>query len=234
METAAEMGWRVLQYNAGLTLQQADPNTRVLSIVFYHCRGGRRAKGVRRQQHRLEFYGESVLEVGYWSVGIGDLDAEEYARSDNPMAWALAAWMRQPRRGLARVTLRLRLLASILRSVRDPYYRRLLLDTLRTYFTLSADEQTEERVLLESGPYQEVRSMFDTELGRLEDRAQQKGEQKGLQHALLAVLLSRFPSVPESIQGEIAGLQDPDTLDRLIRRAATASRLEEVWPPRGH
>lgn len=125
MATEADMGWRVLQYNAGLTLQQADANVRVLTIVFYHCRGGRRARGIRRQCHRLEFHGEVLLEVGYWSVGIGDLDAEEYAKSDNPMAWALAAWMRQPKKG--RAALRLRLLASILRSVSGAQYRRLLL-----------------------------------------------------------------------------------------------------------
>jgi hypothetical protein len=35
MRTAADMGWRVLQYNAGLTLQQASAGARVLTIVFY-------------------------------------------------------------------------------------------------------------------------------------------------------------------------------------------------------
>ena len=71
--TDAEMGWRVLQYNAGLTLQQANPNARVLTLVFYHCKG---VGGVQVKRHRLEFGGYSLLEVGYWSIGLGDLDAE--------------------------------------------------------------------------------------------------------------------------------------------------------------
>jgi hypothetical protein len=70
------------------------------------------------------------------------------AASDNPAAWALAAWMRQRRPG--RVELRLRLVEKILRFVRDENYRRLLLDAVRTYFTLSKAEQAEERDLLQS------------------------------------------------------------------------------------
>src|SRR5205823_10651601 len=88
MRTDGEMGWRVLQYNAGLTLQQANPNARVLTFVFYHCRG---TGGIHKQRHPLEFYGHSPLAVEYWSVGLGDLNAEPYAESENPMGWALAA-----------------------------------------------------------------------------------------------------------------------------------------------
>lgn len=228
MEAAADMGWRVLQYNAGLTLQQADPNARVLTIVFYHCRGGRRARGIRRQRHRLDFHGETTLEVGYWSVGIGDLDVEEYAAAANPMGWALAGWMRQPKRG--RAALRLRLLGNILRQVTASGYRRLLVDAVETYFVLGPAEQAEEQRLLESGPFKEVKAMYDTVLGRLEHDA----ERKALQHALLTVLRSRFPSAPEGIGEEVGKLHDPEVLERLIRRASTASRLEEVLPVRGH
>ena len=83
----------------------------------------------------MDFYGESLLEVGYWSVGLGDLEAERYADSDLPIAWALAAWMRQRREN--RVHLRLRLQEKILRSVEDVPYRRLLLNAVRTYFKLN-------------------------------------------------------------------------------------------------
>src|SRR5439155_1221177 len=39
MEPEVGMGWRVTQYNAGLLLQEAEPDVRVLTFVFYHCRG---------------------------------------------------------------------------------------------------------------------------------------------------------------------------------------------------
>src|SRR5262249_38947494 len=52
MQTEAEIGRRMLEYNAGLTLRQGDADTRVLTFVFYHCRG---AGGVQEQRHRLEF-----------------------------------------------------------------------------------------------------------------------------------------------------------------------------------
>jgi hypothetical protein len=170
MQTEDEMGWRVLQYNAGLTLQQANRNVHVVTIVSYHCRG---AGGVREQHFGLEFHGRYPLATDYWSVGLGELDAEQYAQSENPMAWARAAWMRQPRRG--RVELRLRLLAKILRFVRDEVYRRLLLDTVRTYFRLSSAEQQEEQQLLQAAAFGEVTEMLNTELGRMEERARREG-----------------------------------------------------------
>src|SRR5438128_1336995 len=95
---AVREGGRALQYNAALWLQQANLEARVLTFVFYHCRG---AGGIAKRRHALEFYGHAPLAVEYWSVGLGDLEVESYAGAENPMAWALAAWMRQPPSGRA-------------------------------------------------------------------------------------------------------------------------------------
>jgi hypothetical protein len=250
MLVPADMGWRVLQYNAGLLLREADPDARVLTFVFYHCAG---VGGVQEQSHRLEFYDRTVHEVGYWSVGLGDLEAEAYAESQNPMAWALAAWMRQRRED--RVELRLRLVEKLLRLVRDESYRRLLLDTVRTYFRLNRAEQAEEQRLLQSGIYGEVNEMLHTELGRLEERARREGEERARQQmqtelgrmeerarregmregeerarqqTLVDILEARFSQVPGPIADRIQKLQDLTVLQELIRRAAVASNLEEV------
>jgi hypothetical protein len=238
MQAPADMGWRAMQYGAGLLLQQGNPNTRVLTFVFYHCGG---VGGVRKERHTLEFYGDTVLEAGYWIVGLGDLDAEAYAESDNPAAWALAAWMRQRRPG--RVQLRLQLVEKILRLVRDESYRRLLLDAVRTYFTLSKAEQTEERDLLESMAYGEAKEMLQTELGRLEERARREGRREGqreseerarqelrevLQRTLTAVVESRFGTVPESLAAQIRQVEEPSRLEDLIRHAAVAASVQEI------
>jgi hypothetical protein len=194
---------------------------------------------------------------GYWSVGLGDLDADQNAESENPAAWALASWMRQRRAG--RVELRLRLLGKILRFVRDEPYRRLLLDAVRTYFRLSGRETAEEQQLLQSRTFGEVNEMLQTELGRLEERARREGRREGEEHArqqmqtelgrreerarregqregeehalrsaLLEVLQSRFGPVPESVAAQIGNIQDPSTLRDLIGRAAAADSLEDL------
>ena len=218
MRAPADMGWRVLQYNAGLMLQQASPDARVLTIVFYHCRG---VGGIREERYSVDFHGHSVLEVGYWSVGLGDLDADQYVESDNPMAWALASWMRHHRKG--RPELRLRLQERILRLVSDAWYRRLLWDTVRTYFRLNPAEQEEEQRLIRSGQFGEVREMAETWLGRFEEDAERRAHQTAIIH----VLQARFDVVPDDIEGRIREVRAFGTLERLTRRAATAPSLDE-------
>jgi hypothetical protein len=169
----------------------------------------------------MEFYGRTVHLVGYWSVGLGDLDSEEYAERDNPMAWALTSWMRQPRPG--RVELRLRVLAKILR-VRDEWYRQLLADTVHTYFTLSKAEQAEEQRLLRSGVYGEVNEMLNTAFGRRDERVRRQA----VQNSLLEVLRSRFPAAPEDTEARVRRVKSVARLNELIRRAAIADSLEEL------
>jgi hypothetical protein len=223
MRADTEMGWRVLQYNAGLLLREDDRAARVLTFVFYHCAG---VGGIHEQEFGLDFYERTVHGVGYWSVGLGDLDAEAYAGTDNPMAWALDSWMRQRAQG--RVELRLRLVERLLRSVRDESYRRLLLDAIRTYFRLNRTEQAEEQRLLDSGAFGEVDDMLNTELGRLEERARREEASRARQQSLLDILESRFGTVPEPVAGRIQQVQNVATLQELIRRAAVAESLEEV------
>ncbi|MDQ2733143.1 MAG: hypothetical protein M3Y56_15935 [Armatimonadota bacterium] len=229
MQKDFQMGWRALQYNAGLTLRQADPDARVLTMVFYHCKG---VGGIQEQSFNLDYYGRSVLGVGYWSVGLGDLDAEEYIDKDNPMAWALASWMRQQPHGRAET--RLKLQQKILTQVPDETYRGLLLDTVSTYYKLNKSEQEEERELLQSSDFGEVKRQMLTEFEKIERRAErkgiQKGEQKGIQDALLTLLHSRFPAVPDSVESGIRKIHDQQQLQTLIQRAATAHDLGEVWP----
>jgi hypothetical protein len=122
---------------------------------------------------------------------------------------------------------------------------------VRTYFKLNRVEQAEEQQLLQSRAYGEVGEMLQTELGRLQEKAWRDGERAArqqmqtelgrlteearhegakvaLRDALLGVIRSRFPTVPESIEAQIRGVEDLTTLDDLIRRAAGATTLEEI------
>jgi hypothetical protein len=144
------------------------------------------------------------------------------------MALALAAWMRQRRAG--RVELRLRRLDKILRFVQDERYRRLLLDTVRSYFRLNRIEQAEEQQLLERGPYGEVREMLQTELGRWEEQVRSATEEQVLQDALIEVLASRLSLLPMSTTDRIRQVHDIGRLKGLLRLAAVATSLEEIEP----
>jgi hypothetical protein len=145
--------------------------------------------------------------------------------------------MRQRRPG--RVQLRLQLVEKILRFVRDESYRRLLLDAVRTYFTLSKAEQAEEQDLLQSRVHGEAKAMLQTELGRLEERARREGRREGkeearqelrevLQRTLTGVVESRFGAVPESLAAQIRQVEDPSRLENLIRHAVVVGSLEEI------
>jgi len=167
---------------------------------------------------------KQILTDSY-GVALGDLDAEQYAESDNPMARALASWMRQHRKG--RAELRLRLQQRILKAVRDSWYRRLLWDTVRTYFRLNSAEESEERRLLESAEYGEVREMAETWLGGMEEEARRDERRNALRWALVEVLHARFEGVPDDIEDRIRDVKASRVLDRLIRPAATAPSLDE-------
>jgi hypothetical protein len=137
------------------------------------------------------------------------------------------------------VQLRLQLVEKILRFVRDESYRRLLLDAVRTYFTLSKAEQAEEQDLLQSRVHGEAKEMLQTELGRLEERARREGRREGkaearqelrevLQRTLTAVVESRFGTVPESLAAQIRQVEEPARLEDLIRHAAVAASVQEI------
>ena len=220
MRPDTEMDWRAIQYNAGLLLREGNAGTRVLTIVFYHCSG---VGGIRKHRVDLDFYEEpSLLGLTYWSVGLGDLDAEPYAEQPNPMGWALASWMRQRRE--TRVELRLRLVDRILRSVRVDEYQELLLDTVQSYYTLSATEQRAEERLVRSGRYGEVEEMEQTWLGRIKA----KERRETLREAVRRAIRVRFPAAPPELADRVQQIRTVRALENLLDRVIVAESVEEV------
>jgi hypothetical protein len=231
MTPDVDMDWRVFEYNAGLLLREGNPSARVVTVVFYHCPGG---GGVLERQFSLDFFEKTLHQITYWSVGLGELAAEEYAARDNPMGWALASWMQQRREG--RVELRLRLVDKVLRRVRDTAYQGLLLDTLPTYYRLSGRERRLEVQLLRTESYREVEEMAQTVLGRMEARARREGRQEGrqegeelaLQRAVKRAILTRFPAAPARLTDRVERFPEPARLEELLSRVILASTLEEI------
>lgn len=57
-------------------------------------------------------------------------------------------------------------------------------------------------------------------------KGQEEGQQKGGQDLLLAVLESRFQSVPQDVQDGIRAVRDPGVLTDLGRQAATVDSMD--------
>ncbi|HET6386834.1 MAG TPA: hypothetical protein VFJ58_25880 [Armatimonadota bacterium] len=223
MRADSDMGWRALQYNAGLTLRSGRSDTRVLTMVFYHCAG---MGGIQRKEYRLDFYDSYTLGVGYWSVGLGDLEARDYVDRDNPMAWALASWMRHT--GFSRPELRLTLQEKILRRVHDDEYREALLGAVQEYFTLNEKERAEEQRLRTSKQYAEVQEMLVGDLGKAEQRGLRTGRREGVLESLMDLLESRFGPVPPEIQNRLKNERSLPRLRELVRLASIAPNLDVI------
>jgi len=175
----------------------------------------------------LDLYEEpSLLGLTYWSVGLGDLDAEPYAEQANPMGWALAAWMRQQRE--TRVELRLRLVEKILRLVRADEYQELLLDTVQSYYKLSRAEQRAEERLARSGRYGEVDDMEQTWLGRIKAKERREARIETLQQAVQRAILVRFPEAPPGLADRVEQIRTVTALENLLDRVIVAGSVEEV------
>jgi hypothetical protein len=179
----------------------------------------------------LDFYEEpSLLGLTYWSVGLGDLEAEPYAEQENPMGWALASWMRQQRE--TRVELRLRLVEKILRLVRADEYQELLLDTVASYYRLSKTEQRTEERLIRSGRYGEVDEMEQTVLGRMKAKERRAGRQEGevhaAQRAVQRVIQLRFPKAPPDLAERVEQIEKVTALEDLLDQVVMAESVEAV------
>jgi len=91
---------------------------------------------------------------------------------------------------------------------------------------------SEFRAILEThAPTAESLTMTIAEQLHAEGLAKGKaeGEAEGLAKALHAVLKARSFSIPERVQLRIRACSDSDTLQLWLPRAATASKLEDVF-----
>jgi hypothetical protein len=123
--------WR---YYAWLILHRRQP---VFPIAVYLAPG---SGGLVRESYERGLFGRHHLSFAFECVGLPDLPGEEYAQSDNPLAYALAALMRVPP-GLDRVAWKLRCLQGILRYERNRARREVLAVCVNRYLPLNDDEQ---------------------------------------------------------------------------------------------
>jgi hypothetical protein len=110
------------------------------------------------------------LSLSYYRVCIPDLDAEEYLRKDNPLAYGLAARMKRGK--LSKVRLSLACRSRIIRAPISDAEKTILLDFVNTYVKLNEKDEAEMQTILDSEPeYTDVKQSELTWLGKREANA---------------------------------------------------------------
>ncbi len=130
------------------------------------------------------------------------------------------------------LALRARMLKRVLTSGLDPKRQYLLVNTIETYFELSADEREGFRRVVARKEFQ---GMQDTKLtwgDRLMQEGMVKGREEGVvqgkRDTLKRQLSAKFGNLPSAVGARIDALLSSEELDRYLDRVITARSLEEV------
>jgi len=72
-----------------------------------------------------------------------------------------------------------------------------------------------------------LQTLLDERMAEAENRGEMRGEIKGKREALLAILHTRFGTLPETLEQRIA-MADADQLNALVGRAAIVTNLADL------
>jgi hypothetical protein len=215
---------RMLRYYMMLWLRYNLP---VLPMVVYLSRG---AGGLGTETHEEVLFGKQILRFEYWSVGVPDLPAEEYLKSNNPLAYGLAALMTPGERHPAE--LKVACLLRIARALIDEARKALLVNCVETYLRLDEREQALYEELVEQPEQKEVREMLTVyeERGIIigEKRGIAIGEQRGKRNATLRLLRKKFGKLPKAVEAQVEAMETEAELDALFDAALDAQSLDDL------
>jgi hypothetical protein len=208
---------RMFQYFALLWLRYQIP----IYPVAVFLRGGE--KGLTEDRYRVTLFGREQLRFRYESVGLGQLDAQEYVKKRNPVAASLAALMRRPKTD-DNLTLRALMVQHVAESDLDDARKFLLVNIIESYFELAANEEEDFHRLLLKAEYREAQKMELT----WADKMKEEGRLAGKRETLLQLLSKKFGPLPEEATTRVNTLESIDELDAYLDRVLTASSLEEM------
>ena len=201
---------RLRTYNTALENREGLP---ALSMAFLPFGDGN--AGTHRAA-RLVRYGLDLdrryARLGYWLIGLRDLDAWRFARSRRPVGVALAALMRPGSEG--RGALKLAIVRTLGTSILDDARGALLVNCVQTYLRLTDAEQVEyaRRSREEEGGMAEM-----TELTWVE-QMEARGEAR--------LLRTRFGAIPDDLELRLTSLHAA-AIERLADRVLQVQSLDE-------
>lgn len=220
---------RMFEYYALLWFRYRLP---ILPIVVY-LSGGRQTSS--REEYTVRLLGRELLKYTYDCLGFSALNAAEYAAKPNPVAAALAALM-NPRRAPDPLKLRALMLLRVARSDLDDARKRLLVNLIETYFSLTPEEGLAFGRLVELSEFREVREMQVTWADRIMEEGREKGREEGRQagvlegkrEILLRQLTLKFGPLPEVVTSRVKAMDSAVDLDNYLERLLSASSLPEM------
>jgi len=196
----------------------------VLPIVLYLRVG---MEGIGTDEVIEDFGPLQVMRFQYLYVGLRSLDALQYSRGDNWLGVALSALMRANRDEWP--SLGAETLLRLANAPINDHQRFLLSDCVQAYLPLDdAGIEIFERIT-KAEPYSKVKAMNKTPYDKGIELGVETGKESALRDVSIALLESKFRSVPSSIIERIGMLSylELRTLTIGIHSAAT---IEQLFP----
>ena len=184
----------------------------------------------------IEYFGRmEVMRFRYLYIGLKSLDALEYARGSNWLGVALSAMMKAERDQWP--ILGADALLRIADAPVNDHQRFLLSDCLQAYLPLDeANQATFERITT-AEPYSRIVPMNKTpydkgiergiEQGR--EQGREEGREQNMRDVAIALLESKYRSVPKPYLERIGTLGYDDLL-ALVVRIPDATSMESLFP----
>jgi hypothetical protein len=170
-----------------------------------------------------------VQEFWFQHFPAGDLEAAEYAASDNPLVQAHRANMRWSRR-VRKLDRLLEILRALRRLTRPGVYRQRLMWWAEASLELTPVQRAEARVRWQAEIGEE--EMERTFVSLFEEEGLKRGLASGLargrQEMLLKQLGWKFGEVPAEAEERLRQIADPAALDDLAVRLMEATSLADL------
>jgi predicted transposase YdaD len=214
---------RMWEYFMMLTLRE---KTLVLPLALYLCHGD----GITEEGHDVLLHGKTVNVFRYTAIYLPDLWEEDYWDEGNVISPAICSVMRS--RTCRNLERRVRAYERIASAPVDEERRSVLLNMVDQYLCLNDRETEEWNMWMEKERSKEVRRMLTQwhvkgiEEGKALGKAEGKAE--GKRETLLRQMRVKFGPIPESVETQIKGINNPEILDEIADRVLFANSLEEM------
>ena len=192
-----------------------------LALLFHGRRG---ATGIGEAAYVEETLGKEYLRFTYHQIVVPRLQAEDYLAQDNPVGLALAARMGRGQR-LTGEGIILTVLDKLLESNLREEDLLIIWDFVRSYVTLTPEEETTVNEVIEQEQKKGRRRLTWSQQERLKGQAE--GHIEARQEDLTLLLTQKFGPLPQGVKAQIETLNLED-LRAALTQVLTAQSLADL------
>jgi hypothetical protein len=168
-----------------------------------------------------------VLELNFHYIGLPALDAVTYLNKGNTIGIALSALMKMPPDRAPE--LGYEAIRKLAEAPLTEQQRFLLAECVNAYLPLDAAGQRKYEQLIESATDNRVKAMNKTPYDRGMEAGIETGELRAMRTVAVALLESRFQSVPHTYLRRVEAMTVPE-LHQFTLRIAKADKIEHLFP----